>query len=92
VHASSITPAAKKIHQGGAPRIDRREVIRQDEDGEWICPKGEERSASMWAGVLTKEECVHSEEARDDHEIRTHDEYIWEVQHLPKDMIASNLL
>jgi hypothetical protein len=32
------------------------------------------------AGVLTIEEYVHSEEARDDHEIRTHEEYIWEVQ------------
>jgi hypothetical protein len=24
------------------PRFDKREIIRQDEDGEWICPKGEE--------------------------------------------------
>ena len=46
------------------PRIDRREVIRQDEDGEWICPKGEE--VLQMAGVLTIEEYVHSEEARDD--------------------------
>jgi hypothetical protein len=49
------------------PRIDRREVIRQDEDGEWICPKGEE--VLQMAEVLTIEEYVHSEEARDDHEI-----------------------
>jgi hypothetical protein len=46
----------------------RREVIRQDEDGEWICPKGEE--VLQMAGVLTIEEYVHSEEARHDHEIR----------------------
>jgi hypothetical protein len=44
-----------------------REVIRQDEDGEWICPNGEE--VLQMAGVLTIEEYAHSEEARDDHEI-----------------------
>jgi hypothetical protein len=48
------------------PRIDRREVIREDEDGEWICPKGEE--VLQMAGVLMIEEYVNSE-ARDDHEI-----------------------
>jgi hypothetical protein len=37
------------------------------------------------AGVLMTEEYVHSEEGRDDHEIRTNEEYIWEVQKLPKD-------
>jgi hypothetical protein len=38
------------------------------------------------AGVLTiLEEYVHSEEARYDHDIRTIEEYIWEVQKLPKD-------
>jgi hypothetical protein len=32
------------------------------------------------------EEYVHSEEAKDDHEIRADEEYsIWEVQKLPKD-------
>jgi hypothetical protein len=35
------------------------------------------------AGVLTIEEYVHSEDARDDHEIRTNEEYIWEVHKLP---------
>jgi hypothetical protein len=51
------------------PRIDRSEVIRQDKDGEWICLKGEE--VLQMAGVLMiDEEYVHSEEARDDHEIR----------------------
>jgi hypothetical protein len=50
------------------PRIDRREVMRQDEDGEWICPKGEE--VLQMAGVLTIEAYVHSGEERDDHEIR----------------------
>jgi hypothetical protein len=65
------------------PRIDRREVIRQDEDGEeWICQKGEE--VLQMAGVLTTEEYVHSEEARDFPEIHTNEEYIWEVQKLPK--------
>jgi hypothetical protein len=44
-------------------------TIRQDEDGEWICPKREK--VLKMAGVLTIEEYVHSEEARDDHEIRT---------------------
>jgi hypothetical protein len=38
-------------------------------------------------GVLTIEEHVHSEEARDDHEIHTNEEYtIWPVSaKLPKD-------
>ena len=36
------------------------------------------------AGVLTREEYLHSEEARDDHEIRTNGEYIREVQKSPK--------
>jgi hypothetical protein len=53
------------------------EVIRQDEDEEWICPKSEE--VLEMAGVLTiLEEYVHSEEeARDDHEIHTKEEYIY---------------
>jgi hypothetical protein len=51
------------------PRIDRREVIRQDaKDGEWICLKGEE--VLQMVGVRMIEEYVHSEEVRDDHEIR----------------------
>jgi hypothetical protein len=77
---------AKNIHQGGdlLPRIDRREVIWQDEDGEWICPKGEE--VLRRAGVLMIEEYVHSEEARDDHEIhKMRNIHIWEVQKLPKE-------
>ena len=64
------------------PRIDRREVIWQDKDGEWICPKGED--VLQMAGVLTIEEYVHSEEARDDHKIHKM-RNIWEVQKLPKD-------
>jgi hypothetical protein len=64
------------------PRIDRREVIQQDEHGEWICPKGEE--VLEMAGVLMREEYLHSEEARDDHEIRTNGECLREVQKFPK--------
>jgi hypothetical protein len=37
------------------------EVLRQDEDEEWIFPKSEE--VLKMAGVLTIEEYVHSEEA-----------------------------
>jgi hypothetical protein len=49
--------------------------MRQDEAGEWICPKSEE--VLEMAGVLTiLEEYVHPEEARDDHEIRTNEEYM----------------
>ena len=38
------------------PRIDRREFIQQDEDGEWICPKSEEVLKKV--GVLTIEEYI----------------------------------
>jgi methionyl-tRNA synthetase len=66
------------------PRIDRREVIRQDEDEEWICPKGEE--VLQMARVLTIEEYVHSEEAGYNHEICGDKKYIlWEVQKLQKE-------
>jgi hypothetical protein len=41
--------------------------IRQDEEGEWICPKSEE--VLKRTEVLTIEEYVHSDEARDDDEI-----------------------
>jgi hypothetical protein len=65
---------AKNIDQGLLLRIDRREVIRQDKDGEWICPKGEE--VLQMAGVLMIEEYVHSEEARDNHEIHKQGIYV----------------
>jgi hypothetical protein len=51
------------------------DFIRQDEEGEWICPKSEE--VLKKAGVLTIVEYVHSEEARDDHEIRGDEECIY---------------
>jgi hypothetical protein len=70
-----------EVWNGGQEHSSRRcyrgltgEVIRQDEDGEWICPKSEE--VLKMAGVPTIEEYVHSEEATDDHEIRTNEEYI----------------
>jgi hypothetical protein len=59
------------------------EVIRQHEEGEWICPKSEEVLEK--AGVSADDRRVNSEEARDDHEICADEEYIWEVQKLPKD-------
>jgi hypothetical protein len=58
------------------------DFIRQDEEGGWICPKSEE--VLKKAGVLD-DRGVHSEEAGYNHEIRGDEEYIWEVQKLPKD-------
>jgi hypothetical protein len=73
----------RSFHRRSCCRGLTGEFIRQDEKGEWICPKSEE--VLKKAGVLTIEEHVHSEEARVDHEIRADEEYIWEVQKLPKD-------
>jgi hypothetical protein len=42
-------------------------------------------SACSSGGGSADNRKVHREEARDDHEIHTNEEYIWEGQKLPKD-------
>jgi hypothetical protein len=48
------------------------EFIRQDE--EWGIDLPQKGGSTKKAGVLMIEEYAHSEEARDDHEIRTNEE------------------
>ena len=61
------------------------EFIRQDEEGEWICPKSEE--VLIKAGVLTTEEYIQRrrEMIIKYAETRNTVYSIWEVQKLPKD-------
>jgi hypothetical protein len=44
-----------------------------------------EKRGSAQSGGSAGDRRVHREEARDDHEIHANEEYIWEVQKLPKD-------
>jgi hypothetical protein len=60
------------------------EFIQQDEEGEWICPKSEEVATKKGGRSADNRRVVHSEEAKEDHKIRTNEEYIWELQKLPK--------
>jgi hypothetical protein len=55
------------------PRIDRR--VHSTRRGRGM-DLPEKQGSTKKAGVLTIEEYVHSEEGRDDHEIRTNEEYI----------------
>jgi hypothetical protein len=59
------------------PRIDR--IVNSTRQGRGM-DLPEKRGSTKKAGVLTIKE-----EARDDHDIRADEEYIWEVQKLPKD-------
>jgi hypothetical protein len=51
------------------------EFIRQDKEGEWICPKSKEEVLKK-AGGSADDRRVHLEEARDDHEICAAEEYM----------------
>jgi hypothetical protein len=67
--------------EGMLPRIDRRGHSTRRKWGMDLL----EKRGSASSGGSADDRSVHRKEARDDHEIHANEEYIWEVQKLPKD-------